>query len=156
MPVTYACHVGLCVEDPDRSLHFYRDLLGFRELTSLYVEGEPTATQLGVEGVKLNARILERDGLRIELLHFASGHQRGDSPRPMNRLGLTHFALRVDDLATLLDQIESAGGKRLTHIQNEEWQSEVALVTDPDGIRLELISMPGDPSIPVGDPVSSD
>ena len=152
MPVSYACHVGICVSDPERSLHFYRDILGFQELTHLYVEGEPTATQLGVPDIKLHARILERDSLRIELLHYASGHEDGDAPRPMNRLGLSHLALRCDDLKPLLARIEAAGGRRLTYIENEAWKSAVALVTDPDGTTIELVSMPGDPSVPVGDP----
>ena len=150
MAVRYACHVGICVSDLERSRRFYRDVLGFRELTTLFVEGEPTATQLGVEDVKLRGLVLERDGLRIELLHFESGHQPGDAPRPMNRTGFTHLALRVDELA----EIEAAGGRRLSFVQNEAWQSEVALVTDPDGARIELVSMPGDPAQPLGDPVS--
>ena len=37
MPVQCFSHFGICVADPERSLRFYRDLLGFRPLSNLEV-----------------------------------------------------------------------------------------------------------------------
>src|SRR5262249_47922816 len=39
-------HVGICVSDLERSLRFYRDLLGFSPEHELAVDGEPTDTLL--------------------------------------------------------------------------------------------------------------
>ena len=72
LPIQRLTHVGICVSDLERSLAFYRDLLGFAPEHELEVEGEPTDTLLRLRGTKLKAVYLARDGVRIELLHFAS------------------------------------------------------------------------------------
>jgi len=63
-------HIGLCVSDCERSLQFYRDVLGFRYLSELQLAGEPSSTLLQLPDVELRAIYLERDGTRIELLHY--------------------------------------------------------------------------------------
>ena len=154
MAVRFASHLGICVSDPERSLRFYRDLLGFREAGALEVGDAHSARLLGLEKVALHARFLERDGMRLELLHFAEpGYERDPAaPRPMNRTGLTHLALRVDDLAATLTLLERAGIEvlRETRIRNPELRSEVVYVLDPDGVRIELVELPGDPTRPLG------
>ncbi len=99
MPRLRMSHIGICVSDWKRSLRFYHDVLGFRYVSELEVKGEPGDTLLRLEGVDLRAIYLEREGVRIELLHYDSpGHEGEGRPRPMNRLGLTHLSLRVEDL----------------------------------------------------------
>ena len=92
-------HIGVCVSDWRRSLRFYCDLLGFRYVNELQLEGEPSATLLQLDGVRFRAIYLEREGVVIELLAYDAPETLGNAvPRPMNRLGITHFSLRVDDL----------------------------------------------------------
>lgn len=146
----YVMHVGLCVADLERSRRFYRDGLGFAEAGGLEVAGEPTATMLGLEGdLELHAVYLERDGFRIELLHYPRpGHVGPAEARPMNQLGLTHFAIRVADLDQAIAEIERHGGALIegTRIRNDEYGSDLCYVTDPDGVRLELVQVEVDPT----------
>ena len=145
------------MSDLERSRRFYREVLGFRELTWIEIDGGATEQLLDLENLQLRARILERDGVRIELLEYPSpGTVQGPVPRPMNQLGLSHFAVRVTDLETTLSAIRAAGYPILesTRISNPDFQSEVVYVTDPDGLRIELIQMPGDLDAPIGEPVS--
>lgn len=148
-------HIGICVSDLDRALRFYRDGLGFRLRSALEIAGEPTATLLRLRDVDLHALYLERDGTRIELLHYRSpGHVAGEAPRPMNRLGLTHLSMRVDDLdATLADAVR-AGAVVLadSRIDIPAFAAAAVLVTDPDGTIVELVQAPGDPADPPGAP----
>ena len=156
MSVTYCRHVGLCVSDLDRSLRFYRDGLGFRPVSRLRVDDAHSAKLVGLDEVDLEAVFIERDGMRLELLHYVTpGHEPNDAPRPMNRAGLTHMALRVDDLSETLRQLEGLGTKVLTQsrIQNPALSSDVVYVLDPDGVRIELIEMPGDPTAMLGEPI---
>ena len=93
-------HVGICVSDWKRSLRFYHDVLGFRYVHELELSGEPASTLLQLEDLEFRAITLEREGLRIELLHYERpGHVCGQIPRPMNQLGLTHLSLRAHDLS---------------------------------------------------------
>ncbi|MGH7803958.1 MAG: VOC family protein, partial [Candidatus Binatia bacterium] len=110
MPVERAAHVGIGVTDLDRSLRFYRDLLGFVRLSELEIAGEPTDRLLELEGSHLRAVYLERDGLRIELLFFvAPSRRRARLQRAMDDLGFTHLSLRVSDLDALVRELRAAG-----------------------------------------------
>lgn len=156
MPVQYFSHLGICVADPERSLRFYCDGLGFRPLTRLRVDDAHSAQLVGLEDLDLEATFVERDGTRIELLYYrAPGHEPDEVPRPMNRRGLTHLAVRVDDLAAVLARLEALDVEVLegSRIQNPQLRSDVVYVLDPDGVRVELIQLPGDPTQPLGEPL---
>lgn len=146
-------HIGICVSEWERSLRFYRDILGFTYRSELQVAGEPSNTLLQLDDVELRAIFLERDGTRIELLHYAAPGHRGEAaPRPMNQLGLTHLSLRVDDLAATLAALKKAGVRVLdkSRIDIPAFQAAAAFITDPDGTLIELVQSPGDPAAPPG------
>jgi catechol 2,3-dioxygenase-like lactoylglutathione lyase family enzyme len=149
MPVLRLSHIGICVSDLDRSVRFYRDLLGFQRLSELEIGGEATSTLLQIDDVDLHAVYLERDGTRIELLYYKRPGASGDgSPRPMNQLGLTHLSLRVDHFADLLERLQSAGVRVLekSRIEIPAFEAAAVFVIDPDGTLIELVQAPGDPS----------
>jgi len=142
-------HLGICVSDVDASLAFYRDALGFELASELEVKGEPSDTLLRLRDVALRAVYLRRDGVTIELLHFASpGHSGDGAPRALNALGLTHLSLRVDDLDALVSDLEGRGFPVLgaTRIDNPEAGARAIFATDPDGTLLEFVQMSGGPS----------
>lgn len=148
MSVQRLSHIGICVSDLERSLAFYRDVLGFRERSSLMVSGAEPEALLDLVDVKLRAVYLERDGTRIELLCFdAPGHTGDFGPQPVNRLGLTHLSLRVSDLTATAQAAEHAGGGVLlgSRIESERFGTRAIFITDPDGLRIELLEAPGDP-----------
>ena len=140
-------HVGICVSDWRRSLRFYHDVLGFRYVREQELSGEPGSTLLQLEDVDLRAITLEREGLRIELLHYERpGHAADRVPRPMNQLGLTHLALRVDDLDAAVKELEGAGVdiRHETSVEVPEANAKAVFITDPDGTLIELVQQPGD------------
>jgi glyoxylase I family protein len=131
------------------SIRFYRDGLGFKEMGTLDIADQPTATLLGLDELELNAVYLERDGLRIELLHYARPGTVGSAEaRPMNQPGLTHFAIRVNDLDEVIERLVSMGAQELvgTRVYNETYRAHIVYLTDPDGTRLELADTPEDPT----------
>ncbi len=150
LPIARITHVGIGVSNLERSLRFYRDLLGFTWEHELDVEGEPTDTLLRLRGTKLHAEYLTRDGVRIELLHFASPPAPPRPERPMNQYGLTHLSFRVTDMDAVLDALRAAGERVMeeTVIRFPEWQSAACMILDPDGQLIELVQAPGDPAAP--------
>ena len=151
MPILRATHVGICVTDLERSLRFYRDLLGFEYLSNIRVAGEPSDTLLALRDVDLEAHYLERDGLRLELLWFASPPRREPrAERCMNDLGLTHFSLRVSDLGALLAELRKNGVEVVdrTRIDIPGFETAAVMIADPDGQWIELVQSPGDPAAP--------
>ena len=143
-------HIGLCVADLARSRRFYCEGLGFAFEHELHVAGEPTDTLLRLRGSDLHAVYLMRDGVRIELLYFASPAAPPRRERVMHELGLTHLSFRVADMDAALAAVRAASGRVLddTVIRFPEFQSAAAFVADPDGQLIELVQAPGDPAAP--------
>jgi catechol 2,3-dioxygenase-like lactoylglutathione lyase family enzyme len=87
----------------------------------------------------MTACYLRRDGLVLELLHFAGvGAQPGPfHSRSMNELGLTHISVSVDDLDAACRAVQAYGGDVLddTNIGG------AVFVRDPDGQLIELLPM---------------
>jgi catechol 2,3-dioxygenase-like lactoylglutathione lyase family enzyme len=155
MPIRRLTHLGICVSDLERSLRFYRDVLGCKEVGRLDLDGGMVDTLNGMQGVKVRTIYLERDGWRLELIAFSEPAWIGPrAPRPMNQLGVTHLSLRVDDLDAVCAQLEGAGGGLLpeTRIGRPVGRTRVIMAHDPDGVRLELIQGPGDPNAVPGGP----
>ncbi len=153
MTVLYPMHVGICVRDLEHSIRFYRDGLGFEAAGRLKFSDESTATLLGIPDAELHAVYLERDGLRIELLHYPKPGAIGSpEPRPMNRVGLTHLAVRVESLDDTIAKLTPLGATALeqTRVRNDEFDADLIYITDPDGTRIECVETPKDPTRPKG------
>jgi len=148
MTVRRLSHHGLCVSDLERALAFYRDGLGFAEVSRLRFEDAGTQRLLGLPGAQLEAVYLRRDGTTLELLHFPRpGTQLGPGARPMNQVGLTHLSFLVDDLAGVLARLRALGARVLdaTHLDGKGRGPSAIFVTDPDGTRIELVEGDFDP-----------
>ena len=143
-------HIGICVSDLARSRRFYCEALGFTFEHELAMAGGPVDTLLRLHGSDLQAIYLTRDGVRIELLHFASPPAPPRRERVMNETGLTHLSFRVADMDAALAAVRAAGGRVLddTVVRFPEFQSAAGMVVDPDGQLIELVQAPGDPAAP--------
>ena len=92
-----------------------------------------TGEKKGRSALKFHA--LTRGGLDETPLHT------------VNRPGLTHLSFRVDDLGTVVSDVERLGGRVLagSEIDNPRFSTKAVFVVDPDGLRIELLQTPGDP-----------
>jgi catechol 2,3-dioxygenase-like lactoylglutathione lyase family enzyme len=110
-------HVGITVRSLEQSLAFYRDLLGLR--------------------------VIEISG---ELIEYVAASGDAVSQRP-NGPGCPHVALRVRDIAEVLQRLAGAGhypdGKPSTITGAIAWEgATVVYLRDPDGAVIELIQRP--------------
>jgi len=139
-------HLCICVSDLERSLRFYCDGLGFTRNESFRI-GTDMAPLVQIDGeLELTSVYLGLSGVRLELWHFTEPHAAHPAPRPMNTVGLTHFAIRVDDIDAAIARAEANGGRCLpstrTRADTDGFKSEIVYVLDPDGVRVELLWMP--------------
>jgi glyoxylase I family protein len=141
-------HVGVCVSDLERSTRFYVDVLGFAEVFTMDMGDEVAATMEQDGPISFRSRMLQRADVRIELLHWITPEANGDrAKRPMDRFGLTHLCIRVDDVEDLVDAAVAAGGavhrQTLSVLEGAGVGGgpvKLLYLTDPDGIRVELMS----------------
>jgi len=143
MPIDRFTHVAIRVGDLDRSVRFYRDVLGFTERTRHLGTGGPSAMMIGNPGAELAAVFLERDGTVVELQTLE-----GDDPSVVAGVqrGLSHIGFKVTDLPAVIRALQEAGADVIEASRYEDPSigSEVVFVTDPDGTRIELIAAPDD------------
>ncbi|HET8882345.1 MAG TPA: lactoylglutathione lyase [Solimonas sp.] len=120
-------HTMLRVGDLDRSLAFYRDVLGMQLLRRKeYPDGKFTLAFVGYQS--------EDDGAVIELTH------NWDTDRYEIGTGYGHIALEVDDAAQACDRVRARGGKVTREAgPMKHGTTVIAFVEDPDGYKIEFI-----------------
>lgn len=131
-------HVGHCVTDLARSRRFYEDVLGFEFARQITPPDDASAKLLGLEPpLGMTACYLQRDGLVLELLHYADKETVARPQRTMDETGLTHISVSVDDIGQTCARVRDNGGEVL-----ESTDIGVGIfVRDPDGQLIELLPM---------------
>ena len=142
-------HAGITVDDADRSLRFYRDLLGMAVLEDSRLTRTDVAALLGVDEVDLRVVVLDSgDGRVVELLEYATPPGRHVDYASRDA-GTGHIALQVRDLDAIAAGIEAAGGSVISHRAITAGDTggifagaRLLYVRDPDGMILELAELP--------------
>ncbi len=143
-----ADHTGITVSNLERSLAFWRDVLGFEYSHSAHQTGERPEQITGVKGADLKLAVLKTPtGHKIELLEYYAPAERKkqNDLRPCD-LGHVHVALIVDDLDAVLQKITQSGwtaaGKPQSLTSGPNAGKRVIYVQDPDGTTIEFMQMP--------------
>jgi lactoylglutathione lyase len=140
-------HLGICVSNLERAITFYRDGLGFEEISSLELENQ-YGNVMGLADFKMSARFLSLGDIRIELLHYSrsEGAVSASGLRAMNHTGFTHLALLVDDVDAVAERIVEHGGRVFPDTRGTfagpEGPIELLYCSDPDFTRIELTQNP--------------
>ncbi len=123
MKAHYLGHVVFYVKDLDRSLAFYRDLLGFKEVGRVF----------GGAAAALTSGRTHHELLLIQV---------GDAPGPMTgrRRGLYHIGIKIgdslDELRAAKNELEWAGIE--IEGMSDHTVSQSLYLHDPDGNEVEL------------------
>ncbi len=138
-------HTGITVSDLDRSLAFYRDVLGLEvwvEPTEVF-GGDELSRGVGVDGASLRLAVMKVGASNLELLEYATPPPPNDQAMPPHGLGSMHVAFQVDDVHAKMSELESRGVEFLSppNIVDEGplagWRW--VYFNDPDGVTLELV-----------------
>jgi len=141
-----ADHTGITVSNLDRSLAFWRDVLGF-ELSHRAHHTEDLASEVtGVPGAEISLVVLKGYSHKIELLEYlAPSDRKHVDLRPCD-VGSVHIALIVDNLDAVLSAIAASGwkaaGKPQTLKTGPNAGKRVIYVRDPDGTTIEFMQPP--------------
>lgn len=121
-------HIGIAVADSDAALAIYRDLLGFEVIHEDELRGNYTT-------------YLDAGGVRIELLEPSDDEGTLATFIEKRGEGLHHLAVEVDDVATALDDLASAGAQLIDESpQPAAHGSRMAFVhpVSTNGVLLQL------------------
>ena len=136
-------HTGIVVNDMDRSLVFWRDVMGLKVAADFWEEGEFIDTVQHLQGVKLHMiKLTAPDGSMIELLK----DEAHPAPPPQhNRLcdrGVRHIAFTVENVQQSWDTLREHSCELLSRpIVAPDGKARLFFARDPEGNLLELVEV---------------
>lgn len=142
--ITRAHHMGLQVANLDRSVAFYRDVLGFEIVFAWNPQAAYIRELVGYPEADIHAAILRLPGtdVMLELLDYRNVDRTPVDTRTANP-GTAHIAFFVDDLDTLYADLVARGvrsvSEPVTPTIGPNRGGRAVYLLDPDGIRVELI-----------------
>jgi lactoylglutathione lyase len=133
--ITGIAHAALTVRDMEQSLDFYTRVLNFKKAFEMpnRTTGAPWIVYLHI-----------RDNQFLELFY----HGTQDNPWNSSLRGFNHLCLAVDDIKGMIKHIEDEGWKLDQELKQGGDKNLQAWITDPDGVRIELMQI--NPESPQG------
>ena len=148
MRLTGISHTSFTVSDIDRSLAFYRDLLGMEVLVEVEREGEFIEEVVGFQGASLRIvglKLPQGSDHILELIEYRAPHGQRLDLRTCNP-GVAHLCFVTDDIHNAYESLRAKGVEfRSPPVRIPSGPSAGgydAYFLDPDGITLELSQPP--------------
>ncbi len=142
-------HTAISTVDLERSIRFYRDLMGFEQVMD-FSWPEGTVNMNATHALKETAGrvvLLKAGNSMIELFQYATPTPAPkDASRRLCDYGITHFCIDVDDIDAEYERLKAAG--MLFHCPPVDYGTvKTTYGRDPDGnvIELQEIKSPDDP-----------
>jgi len=136
-----AHHYGVNVSDIDRSIEFYRDILGLEVLKEEQSLSDHHEDLLGVEGAEGTFAVMGGNGFKFELKSLdAPTNKNINATRNPQDVGDDHFCWEVEDIDKTYEQLREKGVEFLGDPKSVGTiDCRVAYFYDPDGNMLELV-----------------
>jgi catechol 2,3-dioxygenase-like lactoylglutathione lyase family enzyme len=139
-------HTGITVSDIQRSLRFYRTVLGFPGTTPIRIRGAAVECITGVPGAELDVAFVRAPGHAIELLSFVAPEDRARSSLRPCDAGFFHLCFKVRDIDAVVGAARAGGFEAVRPIytltEGPVAGMKVVYLRDPDGVCLELSEAP--------------
>ena len=131
-------HTGQVVSDPERSMRFYQEVLGFKFWYKVTPDDDAVAKLCSLPPpLGVTAYYLRLDGFVLELMHYSAPDAvAAYRQRTMNEPGLTHLSISVVDIEATAKKAVEFGGQ----IIEESNLGHALMIRDPDGQLLELLN----------------
>lgn len=137
-------HTCITVSNLERSIAFYRDMLGLELKMTEESErsGDDRSEALGVPKAKVKLALLQAGDAQVELIEYVTA---GGRPydRNNNDVGAMHIAFQVDDIDAAYSRLRGHGVRFTAPPATIPAGPMVGwrwtYFSDPDGVSLEII-----------------
>ncbi len=145
MEVKSVSHIAVCVRDMDKSLAFYRDILGMK-VTKDEIQDTSTGGLTHTYKHKRDTRRTVHIGWGAEPFLVMTSHpgdQADGEPIKLDQVGVSHLSFTVKNLRGLADEliakgVEIAGG--IEAFADAQGGVRTFFAFDPDGILVQFDS----------------
>ncbi len=132
-------HIGLSVEDLERSVKFYTEVMGMEIDYRAYHEGDAISEVVGVENAVLNVCVVKKGACRIELIEYKDREQKPHEYKRQNVPGLIHISFAVSSVDEAYERIKGFGYRAYSDpMVTRENGPKICYVKGPDNVILEL------------------
>ena len=135
-------HAGIIVSDMDKSVWFYRDILGLEVIQEFTDGSDYINTITGIEnGVAHFVKLRMADGTVLELLEYPTHPTEAHGLGILN-VGVCHIALQVHSCRQAYDRLVMNSIEVLSEpVLSSDGIAKVFFCLDPDRVRVELVEM---------------
>ena len=105
-------HISVTVSDMERSLAFYRDLLGMEQIETHRLEGETISNMVGKDDVVMQVVRLqapESPGMLLDLQEYVQPQGKISNGK-LGDVGHSHICFGVPDMAQAYQELKADGG----------------------------------------------
>jgi len=136
-------HLGIVVENINKSLVFYRDLLGLKIKRDMKEKGSYIDKVLGLRKVNVRTvKLAAKDGCLIELLNYHFPVSKKAGKNRINDIGCSHVAFTVKNIEKEYLFLSNKGVIFNSRPQeSEDGLVKVVFCRDPDGTFVELVEI---------------
>lgn len=139
-------HTAFVVSDLDKSISFFRDLLGFEQTSRAPRDKAAIQKMTGLASANIEVAYLRGYGQWIELIRYKSPPGRGEPMPKIYQDGSGHIAFDVDDAALAVEEAKAYGltpvGEIVTIDQGPNEGRKVVYLQSPEGLSVEFIQVP--------------
>ena len=146
MDATGVSHIAICVRDLDKSLAFYRDILGMR-VTADRIQDTTTGGLPHVykhpRKTRRQVRLRYGEGDTTPSLTMTShpGEEADGEPIKLDQIGISHLSFSVPNVRALAEELTSKGVPPVGPLEaRTDAQGNLGsfYVYDPDGILIQF------------------
>ncbi len=142
-PPSGISHIAICVRDLDRSLVFYRDLIGCEvikdEVQDTSVGGLPHVYT--DQHAQRRLVYLRCGSAPIVVMTAHPGDPVSGEPIMLDQIGISHFSFTVPDVTAAVERLLAQGVETCGPVdafKNADGRIRTVFVRDPDGMLVQL------------------
>lgn len=136
-------HTGIVVSNMERSLGFYRDILGLKVVKDFIEKGKYIDSISGLLETRLRMiKLITDNGSMIELLQYISHPRQPPVKSRIYDLGCSHIAFTVDNIDNEYKRLLEKDVKfNCPPCVSPDGYAKVTFCHDPDGTNIELVEI---------------
>lgn len=139
-------HTAFVVSDLDRTVSFFKELLGFELASRAPRDAKAIQGMTGLDGADIEVAYLRGFGQWIELIRYKTPSNRGKALPKIFQDGAGHIALDVADVEAAVEASAAYGlksvGEIVTIDQGPNQGRRVVYLQSTDGLSVEFIEVP--------------
>ena len=137
-------HIGITVEDLDRSVKFYCDNFGFTYLRGTHFKypfflNNRSLYQLDPQTTECQTAVLYAPAGDVQLELFRFTTHLSPERIPWTRCGITHFAVTTSDISGIVEQLRKNNVEFCMNVGTRPDGGRWVFVRDPDGNLIEIM-----------------